>query len=404
MPPVPTRPRTPGRRTVAVATATALTALGIALVPERREAVAMDVSGPCAVARGEGFSEGPRNPEYLDPRGDRRATMIMVDFPDVPATGRAAKRAAFFADSGTRHLDRASYGRYRLRLTPTRDWVRMPRTWSSYGVARGISSEVMRRYVQDAIDAARAGGTDFRGSDFVYVVADENVPAPPTVSQANIFDGLRAGSRPLRGAALVFGRAADSPTWQRGNFVHEAHHLYGLPDLYNVRNGASVEFAGGWDTMSMAGISDLIGWHKWKYGWITDDQVACAERGTTAHTLRPIGSADGANIAVVKTGPTRAVVAEVRTRTGLDARICTEGVLVYTVDSAVETGRGPVRVVDSRPDSGGGTACADRSPDALAELGDAPLGVGDHHTFADGVRVAVTGRSGSAYQVRLTRP
>lgn len=396
--------RIPGSRAIAVATATVLTTVGMALAPQGGSASVLDVSGQCAIAAFEGFSEGPTSPEFIRPTGHKKAVMIMVDFPDVPATTPAHERAAFFADYGDKYLDLASYGKYRLDLEPTRDWIRMPEPWSSYDIERGISTEVMRAYVQDAVDAAVARGTDFSGTDFVYVVADDNVPARPTVSQANTFDGLHASDHPLRAAALVFGRSKDSAVWQRGNFVHEANHLYGLPDLYNVETGASVEYAGGWDTMSMAGISDLLGWHKWKFGWISDEQVACVADGTSTHTLKPIGSPEGSNIVVVKTGPTTAVVAEARTRTGLDRDICTEGVLLYTVDSAIPTGHGPVRVVDDNPHSGGGPSCADRSPDELAELGDAPMQPGDGHTFAGGVQVAVTGHDDGRYRVRVTAP
>lgn len=395
--------RIPGTRAIAVSTATALTAVVMALAPQG-SAAAPVVTGDCAIAGTEGFSEGPTGPEFIQPTGHRKAAMIMVDFEDVPAVTPAAERAAFFAEYGDRYLDMSSYGTYQLDLEPTRTWIRMPRPWSSYGIERGIGSEVMRAYVQDAVDAALAQGTDFSGTDFVYVVADDNVPARPTVSQANTFDDLHAGDHELRAAALVFGRSTDSAVWQRGNFVHEANHLYGLPDLYNVERGASVEYAGGWDTMSMAGISDLIGWHKWKFGWIRDDQVACVTGGTSSHTLKPIGSPDGATLAVVKTSEHSAVVAEARTRTGLDSSICTEGVLLYTVDSSVPTGHGPVRVVDSEPGSGGGPACRDRSPEELAELGDAPLGPGESHTFADGVRVTVTGHADGRYRVRVTAP
>jgi M6 family metalloprotease-like protein len=388
-----------------VATVTALATAGMSLLPEQGGAVTAGMSGPCVLSGGDGFGEGATGPEYLRPRGRHKAVMIMVDFPDVPAVSRARERAAFFSEYNDRYLRLASYGRYTLQLRPTDGWVRMPKPWSAYGIRRGIGSDEMRAYVQDAVDAARARGTDFSGTEFVYVVADGNVPAQPTVSQANMFDSLRAGAQRLRGAALVFGRRTDSAAWQRGNFVHEANHLYGLPDLYDVSDGASVRFAGGWDTMSMAGISDLLGWHKWKLGWLSRRRVDCVRGpGDSTHWLRPIGAPDGGGITVVRTGPGTAVVAEARTKTGLDSDVCAEGVLLYQVDAAVPTGRGPVRVVDAHPGSHGGPACSARSPEELAELGDAPFAPGEAHTFPGGLRVRVVGAEAGRYRIRVTVP
>lgn len=399
--------RIPSRRRTATAGTTAL-ATALVLLPVNTSVAAepqTPMSGPCSVTRGAGFDEGPPQPDSVRPEGHKKAAMLMVDFPDIPAAGEARERASFFSRYGDAHLARSSYGRYRLDLEPSDGWIRMPRPWAAYGIGRGNTAAATRAYIQDAVDAARKQQhTDFGDTDLLYVVADDNVPAAPTVSQAGTFPGLRSGGRDLRAAALVFGRAADPDLWQRGNFVHEAYHLYGLPDLYNVGRGASVEWAGGWDPMSMAGISDLLGWHKWKLGWLDNRQVDCARPGgTSRHLLKPVGSPDGARIAVARTGPSRAVVAEARTRTGLDAAICGEGVLLYTVDSSVATGRGPVRIADARPSSNGGKACADRSPTELAELGDAPFRPGQSHSFPGGVKVHVEEATGGGYSIRISR-
>lgn len=397
----PPRRRPARHRAMALATALATACLCLAPVPA---AAAQGITGPCAIAPGDGTDEGPLAPGYVRPWGHKRALMLMVDFPDLPAATPARERARFFSGYGDRYLDRASFGQYRLETSPSADWIRMPRPWSSYGITRGIPTSLMRGYVQDALEAARRQGTDVHGADLVFVVADSNVPAAPTVSQAHTFDGLEAGGTRVHGAALIFGRAADSALWQRGNFVHEANHLYGLPDLYNVAENASVEYAGGWDTMSMASISDLLGWHKWKFGWLDRSRVGCVtSAGTTEHTLAPLSSRDAA-ITVVRTGTHRAIVAETRTRSGLDRDICAEGVLLYTVDSRTPTGEGPVRVVDARPHSGGGPACADRLPAELAELSDAPFTPGRGHTFRDGVRITVTGEAGDGYRIRVHVP
>nr|WP_241265994.1 peptidase M6 [Streptomyces boncukensis] len=391
-----------------MAAATALATAGLALTPVSGAAEDVEPADPaaCTLAPAplRGTGEGPARRGFVRPEGHRRAAMVMVDFSDLPAVTPAAERAAFFSRYGDAYLKRASYGTYRLTLTPTRTWIRMPRPWSAYGIARGAPVERMRRYVRDALRAAAAEGTRPADADLVYVVADSNVPAAPTVSQAHTFRTLRVGRARVHGAALIFGRAGDSPLWQRGNFVHEANHLYGLPDLYNVRRGATVEYAGGWDTMSMAGISDLMGWHKAKLGWIPPHRVDCVVApGTTEHVLTPIG-APGARLAVVRTGRYTALVAEARTRTGLDRGLCTEGVLLYSVSSRVPSGLGPVRVVDSRPRSLGGPSCADRLPAELAELSDAPFRPGEGHTFDNGVRMEVTRAADGAFGLRVRVP
>lgn len=369
------------------------------------EPVAPGMTGPCAVERGTGFDEGPAADPFVHPHGRKKATMVMADFPDRPAVTAAAERARFFSEFGTGYARRASYGRYRLSIEPTDQWVRMPHSWPSYAIARGNPDRTARSYVRDAITAAqRQQGTDFSSTDLVVVVADDNIPAQPTVSQANLFTGLRANGRELPAAALVFGQRQDAALWQRGNFVHEVNHLYGLPDLYNVANAASVEYAGGWDTMSMAGLSDLLGWHKWKLGWLRPDEVDCVTgNGRSHHTLRPVGSPDGARITAVRTGKHSAVVAEARTRRGLDRNVCTEGVLLYTVHSGIPTGQGPVRIADAHPHSGGGAHCSGQSPAELAELSDAPFQPGQVHTFPGGVRIAVTGTTpDGSYRIQVT--
>jgi hypothetical protein len=83
---------------------------------------------------------------------------------------------------------------------------------------------------------------------------------------------------------------------------------------------------------------------------------------------------------------------ENRQRVGNDSAICDTGALVYTVDSAIASGSGPVKVVGGTP-----AGCG------YGPLSDAPLGPGGRVNVG-GVVVEVVGYKGSALSVRVTVP
>lgn len=97
---------------------------------------------------------------------------------------------------------------------------------------------------------------------------------------------------------------------------------------------------------------DMFGWDKWRMGWLADSAVHCiTEKGSTTHVLAPLEKkADGpesTQAVVVATSGTTVLVAEARTQNGVDAEACGTVVLLYTVDTKVVSGKGPVRVLSS---------------------------------------------------------
>src|SRR3954462_11521030 len=115
--------------------------------------------------------------------------------------------------------------------------------------------------------------------------------------------------------------------------------------------------------------NDLLGWHKWKLGWLDDDPIGCAARsGTSEYLLAPLSrEGGGTKMAFVPLTEKKGYAIEVRTQDGNDEAVCRPGVLIYRVDADVDTGRGPIAVKDATPDSGGCT----RRPNVHAELSDA---------------------------------
>jgi hypothetical protein len=148
--------------------------------------------------------------------------------------------------------------------------------------------------------------------------------------------------------------------------------------------------------------NDLLGWHKWKLGWLDDSQVSCAAApGTKEYTLTPLSRPGGNKLVFVPTSPKAGFALELRTRGGNDSAVCRPGILIYKVDASVDTGNGPITVYDSKRDSGGCT----RSPNVHAELSDAPFAPGE--SFKDpetGVTVQVAGADlAGNYRVYVTR-
>ncbi|MCX4550338.1 MULTISPECIES: M6 family metalloprotease domain-containing protein [unclassified Streptomyces] len=370
--------------------------------------------GPCKIggAMGVQMSEGlPTAPGYARSTGTVHALTLMIDFPDAEGRGNAMSRYDEFFPQTADWYRTSSYGRLDYRPdTPVKHWLRMPKPFTAYGIQRGSPYEPgYRDLARDIVKAARSQ-VDFRKYDLVNVIATPNAgpSALDTVlsvtfsgnDEAPVTDGVR-----LSNMSFIYSRQDDgSGSYDHTGYrvlPHENGHDFGLPDLYTSSGGGSV---GHWDIMSedWGADNDMLGWHKWKLGWLDDSQVSCASTpGTHQATLSPLETRGGTKLAVIPMSESAAYVLEVRTRSGNDDAVCRAGVLVYRVDGDVDTGQGPITVKDSTPDSSG---CTMR-PNVQAELSDAPFMVGQ--TFTDaarGVIVAVTGKDKSGrYEVRITR-
>ncbi|MFJ9423013.1 M6 family metalloprotease domain-containing protein [Streptomyces sp. NPDC101249] len=423
----PARRRIRTRRVAALASVTALTLTvsTSAGTGHLTRATSGSGAGPIAMARGTALepcmingghavqmSEGvPTTGGYSRSTGTVRALNLMVDFSDAPGQGDALDRFREFFPQTQEWFHTASYGRLDYRPeAPIPRWLRMPKSFKEYGIERGAPFDpAYRDLVQDIVSAADPQ-VDFRSYDFLNVLVTPNAGPSAldtvlSVTFAGNPDAPIADGVPIANASFVYSRQDDgSGSYARTGFrvlPHENGHVFGLPDLYTQEGGGAV---GHWDIMSEDwGVdNDLLGWHKWKLGWLDESQVKCAaRRGTSEFTLTPLARAGGPKLLFVPLGRGSGYAVEVRTREGNDEAVCRPGALIYKVDANVDTGMGPVKVLDARPDSGGCT----RSPNVHAELSDAPFVQGE--TFKDagrGVRIAVTGTDpAGGYRITVTR-
>ncbi|MFF3894185.1 M6 family metalloprotease domain-containing protein [Streptomyces sp. NPDC001812] len=355
--------------------------------------------GPCMIssAREVQMSEGiPTGAGYVRSTGTVRALTLLVDFSDAPGEGDALDRYREFFPQTQEWFRTSSYGRldYRPEL-PIPDWLRMPKSFRDYGIERGAPfAPDYRELVRDLVAEADPK-VDFGAYDLVNVLVTPNAGPSAldtvlSVTFAGNTEAPTADGVPVANASFVYSRQDDgSGSLDRTGYrvlPHENGHVFGLPDLYTAEGGSA---AGHWDIMSedWGANNDLLGWHKWKLGWLDAPQVHCAAgTGTREYTLTPLAESGGPKLVFLPLDTGSGYAVEFRTRAGNDEAVCRPGILVYKVDADVDTGMGPVTVYDSRRDSGGCT----RSPNVHAELSDATFTPGE--TFVDrkaGIRVEV---------------
>lgn len=345
----------------------------------------------------EGFGALGTPGPFAPSTGTVKATMIFVDFPDAPADDTTSQLFGEYEPGVSNWLSTSSYGRLNLQVVEgSANFFRMPADSSGYGFQRGLTSQTHLQYIQDALNAV-GRSVSFTGSQLLFIVPTS---AATAISFSPTYMGsVTAADGTVIGHTITFGQ--DISVWHYPVLDHEISHTMGLPDLYPLSGGATTQYVGGWDLLGLISgpAPDHFAWHKWKLGWIDDSQVDCvSQRGTSTHTLTPLETSGGTKMTVVKTSATRAIVAEDRQALGLDTATCATGVLIYTVDTTVASGGGPIVVQDARPGSGGCDG---------AELNDATFGFGTgqisaFHDSVSGATITVTGRQGTNYTISVT--
>ncbi|WP_329182549.1 M6 family metalloprotease domain-containing protein [Streptomyces sp. NBC_01477] len=405
-----------GARTAALAAA-GLLAVGSSVsagAGQRAMPASPPAARPCAlravpgVAMSEGFPDTkPRGPdaEFAPSTGTVHALTLLIDFPDAPAPYSARERYAEFFPAVKKWYAATSYGKLDYESTPVLRYIRMPRPFTAYGIGRGYGWDAHTAMMRDLLKAADSR-IDFSGYDLVNILVTPNAGPPADEAVLSVtWTGASAATTDegahLNKVSLIYGHD------QSGSRVlsHENGHDFGLPDLYSADNFQRTDtLAGQWDTMSLDwGLQgDLFAWHKWRLGWLADRQIAClTSRGTATYRLSPVETPGGRKAVIIPYGPTRVFVIEARAAVRADHEACRQGVLAYRVRTDIDSGQGPVTVVDGHPAS---SAC-DFSSGAFNSLNDAPFTAGRSYTdSAAGVTFTVLGRDAAGdWSVRVTR-
>ena len=292
-----------------------------------------------------------------DARAGLSALFLCVDFPNRRAEASPHPDPHWMYDllagDGLRLYEAMSFGRLRMKVELLDRWVTMPKNDADYGMERVISWETHRAYIKDAFDAA--GDVDFGAYDIVYIAAAEGSAVPYSPTMAAKSWPVRAKNGTGCGLVVTFG--ADM-FFRRGKlFCHETGHLLGLPDLYlyDVPEGVRDCFAhcGPFDLMGLieGSAPDYLGYHKWRLGWIDDEQVREFGPGESGEvTLSPVETPGGIKLVNLPLDSENGYIAEYRAPVGMDAELGRDGVILYRISAAIPNGAGCVTRIPPEPE------------------------------------------------------
>ena len=206
---------------------------------------------------------------FLKPQGKIRTLIIPIDFTDAPHQ-TTLESIKVFGDQVDEEFTELSNSKLDLEITVATEWFRMPQEGKFYLAANWTQK------INDALDVSNPR-IDFSKFDLILIKVDEkNSPIDSAGALPMWKEHLHDGVNVVRGAFL------GNDYWTRNGqgvqvAVHEITHVFGLPDLYQ-QNSDGLFPVGIFDLMSTFrpyfGLN-LLGWNKWKLGWLDESNLKC---------------------------------------------------------------------------------------------------------------------------------
>src|SRR5438132_7257211 len=361
--------------------------------------------------------------------GPQRTIVIAVQFPDK-GNGTSPTQILTMLSNLNNYYNEDSYGTvsFQAGMTPTATstWYTLPNSMTYYGADTVLSDNQL---VSDSLQAAYNAGVDLASYKFAIVVHSGNDEAMTHVASdihSFTIPGYVFNPAPLISYKISTSVVAESdPT---GVYCHEAGHLLGLPDLYDLTGqiDPSNNFLGYWEIMALGEWNPNNGnpiqprpgtypshhsiWSKIQLGFVPSSRVAVIQPGQSANvTLQNLESPTNGNqsvkipIAANQDGSLTYYLVEMRAKIGIydqylpfPSNYPRTGILIYKVNESIPAGHGSVRLMDAHP---GG------------DLSDAAFGPCNspcvsNNTFwdqANFVKVIVTTTTATSYSVLVDR-
>jgi len=234
-----------------------------------------------------------------------------------------------------------------IQFEPYYSWIEFDKLESLQDAAgdeiKRVESE-WRTFVSKTLETADSQ-IDFTKSDGVIIILDPNssyLRIAYALADEHIVDGKKISNVVMLGRAFV--RVGRPPYL----VVHELGHLFGLPDLYSYQD--STDTADYFSVMNMAASEGVgyFGWERYILGWLDDPQMICHKAGEVVGNLIPLTKKNGLKMIAVPISSSEVLVVENRTKEGIDKMISSAGIIAYVVDSSIESGKNPIKVLNDK--------------------------------------------------------
>jgi M6 family metalloprotease-like protein len=371
----------------------------------------------------------PSNLPLAAVNGPQRTIIIEVRFPDKGNSTSPTQTLAMLSNLNN-YYNEDSYGTvsFQIDMTPavSSAWYTLPSPMTYYGADTASSDSQL---VSDSLQAAYNAGVNLANYKFAIIIHAGNDEAMTHVTSdihSYTIPGFPFNPAPLTSYKISTSVVAESdPT---GVYCHEAGHLLGLPDLYDLTGqiDPANNFLGYWEIMALGEWNPNNGnplqpkpgtypshhsiWSKMQLGFVSSSRTVVVQPGQSVNaTLQNLETPTTGTqaikipIAANQDGSLTYYLLEMRAKIGtydqylpFPADYPGAGILIYEVNESIAPGHGSVRLIDAHP---GG------------DLSDAPFGPCNtpcvsNNTFSDQanfVKVIVTTTGASSYSVLVDR-
>ena len=302
----------------------------------------------------------PLPPLRMTTMGNVRAKVVYLDFLDYRLNESGQKLEERFLKLGNdvnKYFDAVSYGQMRMEWDIHPEPLLMPKNVSEYQLTRAADRQGFwptLEIVYEMLELHR-DSIDFSNTEVIVVMFNPNIPEYlADVSPAHPVDKNRpfvTNQGDLYNAVTI---ASDWPNHKWQVIVHELAHTIGLIDLYDY--GVTENWndhhrhVGGFDIMGAYQDNlEFLGWSRYLMKWVKDDQVFCTQpnKSKTLIPMQTIGTevSDSKDLQMIVIPLDRYKVLVIEAKEKNQFCLTCDGLLVYTVDTTIDNGRGAIKVI-----------------------------------------------------------